>query len=108
MPCEVKTKYEEEVDKWIEDGWLVLYDEGNHGPVKRLIPLMAVIQHNKGKVRPVLNFRELNTHIDTYIADSDVCADKIREWWRQGTVVVKMIIHIGVTHGKVLQLSSVP
>ena len=48
---------------------------------------MAVVQHNKGKVRPVLDFRELNTYIDTYTADSDFCSDRLREWWKQGTNV---------------------
>ncbi|KAK4319771.1 hypothetical protein Pmani_009323 [Petrolisthes manimaculis] len=84
VPCEIRAQYEEEVEKWIKDGWLVPHDECKHGPPKGLIPLMAVVQHNKGKVRPVLDFRELNTHIDTFTADSDVCADKLREWRKQG------------------------
>ena len=84
MPRGVRAQYEKELDKWIEDGWLVLHDESKHGPAKGLIPLMAVIQHSKGKVRPVMDFRELNTHIDTFTADSDVCADRLREWRRQG------------------------
>ncbi|KAK4326819.1 hypothetical protein Pmani_002676 [Petrolisthes manimaculis] len=67
--------------KWIKDGWLVPHNECKHGPPKGLIPLMAVVQHNKGKVRPVLDFRELN---DTFTADSDVCADKLWEWRKQG------------------------
>ena len=33
---------------------------------------MAVIQENKGKVRPMIDFRELNTHIEAFTADS-VC-----------------------------------
>lgn len=45
---------------------------------------MAVIQENKKKVRSVMDFRELNTHIEAFTADSDVCADKLREWRRQG------------------------
>ena len=49
---------------------------------------MAVIQKNKGKVRPVLDYRELNTHLETHTADADVCASKLREWRRMGCNVV--------------------
>ena len=87
VPREIRSQYEEEVEKWVQDGWLVLHDKCKHGPANGLIPMMAVLQHNKGKVRPVLDFRELNAHIDTYTADADVCAGKIREWRRQGTNV---------------------
>lgn len=87
VPRGVRAQYEEEIDKWIEDKWMVPFDERKHGPAKGLIPLMVVIQHNKGKVRPVLDFRELNSYIDTFTADADVCADKMREWRRKGTNV---------------------
>uniref|UniRef100_A0A5S6QMM8 Reverse transcriptase domain-containing protein n=1 Tax=Trichuris muris TaxID=70415 RepID=A0A5S6QMM8_TRIMR len=46
---------------------------------------MNVVQRNKNKVRTVLDFREMNTHIDTFTVNSDVCASKIREWRRRGT-----------------------
>ena len=51
------------------------YDESRLGPVKGLIPMMAVVQQNKEKVRPVLDFRELNCHIDAFTREADVCAD---------------------------------
>ncbi|KAG0728326.1 hypothetical protein GWK47_032710 [Chionoecetes opilio] len=60
VPHEARLVYEKELEKWITDGWLVSYEKDVHGPVKGLIPLMAVIQRSKGKVRPVLDFRELN------------------------------------------------
>ncbi|KFD50081.1 hypothetical protein M514_09041 [Trichuris suis] len=60
-----RAAYEEELRTWIQNGWLIPYDERRLGPAKALIPLMAVVQRTKGKVRPVLDFRELNTHIDT-------------------------------------------
>ncbi|KRX39359.1 hypothetical protein T05_1300 [Trichinella murrelli] len=41
--------YEDELRKWIKDGWLVPYDESEHGPPKGLLLLMAVIQRNKKK-----------------------------------------------------------
>ena len=48
---------------------------------------MAIFQQNKDKVRPVMDFRELNSHVDAFTANADVCADKIREWRRLGTNV---------------------
>ena len=41
---------------WIEDNIL---QERTH-QVGGVLPLMAVVQENKHKVRPVLDFRELN------------------------------------------------
>ncbi|KRZ11563.1 hypothetical protein T4B_14 [Trichinella pseudospiralis] len=57
--------YEDELKKWIKDGWLVPYDEGEHGPPKELLPLMALIQRNTKKIRPVMDFRELNAYIES-------------------------------------------
>ncbi|XP_066985023.1 uncharacterized protein [Macrobrachium rosenbergii] len=86
VPQEAKDLYESELQRWVSDGWLLPYDENKYGPAKGLIPLMAVVQQNK-KVWPVLDFRELNTYIDAFTADSDVCSDKLREWRRQGVNV---------------------
>lgn len=49
--------------------------------------MTAVVQHNKSKVRPVMQFRELNMHIEAFTVNSDVCADKLRVWRRQGANV---------------------
>ncbi|KFD60909.1 LOW QUALITY PROTEIN: hypothetical protein M514_26898 [Trichuris suis] len=81
---EARGLYEEELRTWIEQGWLVPYAESKYGPAKGLIPLMAVVQRSKKKVRPVMDFRELNAHIETFTAHADVCADKLRQWRRQG------------------------
>ena len=35
----------------------------------------------------MMDFRELNSHVDAFTATEDVCADKIREWRRLGTNV---------------------
>ena len=83
----VREEYEQELTEWIKNGWLQEYDEEKHGPPKGLIPLMAVPQENKGKVRPVLDFREVNSFVDTYTADVDVCSDKLREWRQMGSKV---------------------
>ncbi|CDW53745.1 hypothetical protein TTRE_0000201201 [Trichuris trichiura] len=49
--------------------------------------LMAVVQRHKQKVCPVMDFRELNAHIEPFTAAVDVCADKLRQWRRQGANV---------------------
>ena len=49
---EKRAKYEKEVVRWIDEGILVPWD----GEVGGLLPLMAVEQDTKNKVRPVLDF----------------------------------------------------
>lgn len=77
---EAAPKYEAEVRKWIDNGWLQPY----HGPCDGIIPLMAVVQVNKDKVRPVLDYRELNKFVSSHTADSEVCGEKLRCWRRKG------------------------
>ena len=48
---------------------------------------MAIVQVDKDKVRPVMDFRELKSHVDAFTASVDVCADKLRDWRRLGTNV---------------------
>lgn len=54
---------------------------------KSLEPLMTVVQQNRSKVRPLMDYRELNVHVDAYTADADVCASKLRECRRKGSNV---------------------
>ena len=88
VPGEYKSEYEAELDQWVADGWLELYDRHVHGDVTGVIPLMAANQPNKPKkVRPVMDYRELNRHVQSRPGqDTAVCQEKIREWRRQGTV----------------------
>uniref|UniRef100_A0A5S6QA39 RNase H domain-containing protein n=1 Tax=Trichuris muris TaxID=70415 RepID=A0A5S6QA39_TRIMR len=81
---EARASYEEELQTWIKNRRLVPYDEKKYGAARGLTPVMAVVQRNKSKVRPVMDFRDLNGYIDTFTADTDVCAQKLREWRRQG------------------------
>ena len=55
------------------------YPEEELGSLKGLIPLIADIQQNKEKIRPVLDYRELNEHVDVFMACADVCTQKLRE-----------------------------
>jgi hypothetical protein len=78
-----KGAFEEEVREWIRDGWLQEYSGNCDG----VVPLMAVIQPNKEKVRPVLDYREVNQYVTTHTAESEVCGEKLRNWRRMGTNV---------------------
>lgn len=82
IPDIAKEKFEREVGEWIEHGWLQEY---KGPPPKGIIPLMAVIQANKQKVRPVLDFRELNSFVSSHTAECDVCHEKLRAWRRMGS-----------------------
>ena len=84
VPAEAREAYDAELDLWQREGWLTPYDERNDGPPKGLIPLMAVQQPQKRKVRPVLDCKELNGYIDAHTAEADVCTEQLREWRKKG------------------------
>lgn len=74
----VKEDFDREVKRWIGEGILVLWEGVEEG----VLPLMAVIQPTKNKVRPVLDFRELNSYVMCHTGDdvTDVCGDTLRKW----------------------------
>ena len=57
VPCRARDAYKNEILQWQQNGWLLPYSEEELGPPKGLIPLMAVVQEQKQKVRPVLDYR---------------------------------------------------
>lgn len=79
----VREEFEKEVERWIEEGILVPWGKEVESGV---LPLMAVVQPTKNKVRPVLDFRELNTHVMSHTGDdvADVCGETLREWRQMG------------------------
>ena len=80
-------RYNAEIQRWILKGWLVKWD----GPVKGVIPLLAVVQPTKDKVWPVMDYRELNDIVECHTGDDEiaVCADKVRKWRQlQGEIKV--------------------
>ena len=87
VAAEIREDYKLELHTWMSNGWLVPYKEDELGPPKGLILLMAVLQQHKSKVRPVMNFRQLNCHVDVFTANVDVCAAKSREWRQKGSNV---------------------
>ena len=53
--------------------------------IAAVIPLMAVDQPDKAKVRPCMDYRELNSYIKSYPgSDTAVCGKKMREWRKLG------------------------
>jgi hypothetical protein len=71
---EVKEDFDKEVKSWIDEGILVPTED----PGGNILPLMAVKQENKGKVRPVLDFRNLNEYVLCHTGDSAVCDETLR------------------------------
>ena len=57
---DTRKEYDEELKDWINNGWLELH------PPKGLIPFMTVVSSSKHKVHPVLNYRELNEHMESF------------------------------------------
>ena len=51
---------------------------------------MVIDQKNKWKVRPVLDYRELNAYVKTYTGDSDVCDRSTWHWQRFGERVAML------------------
>ena len=83
----IRGEYERELQIWIMNGWLISYPQEWLGPPKCLIPLMAIVQHTKGKVCPLMDYRELNEHVHAFTADVNVCTAKLKEWHHQGVNV---------------------
>ena len=87
VPCHARDANENEILQWQRNGWLLPYSQ-ELGPPNGLIPLMAVVQEQKQKERPVLDYRELNGFVDAFTAITEVCVQKLREWRRQGVNVL--------------------
>ena len=84
-----KEEFEKEVDRWIAEGILVPWGKEVEGGI---LPLMAVEQPTKNKVRPVLDYRELNEYVECHTGDNmtDACNEVLREW-RQMEGEVKLV-----------------
>lgn len=72
--------FDKEIGEWIKLGWLQEF----HEKPKAVIPLLAVYQAYKNKVRPVLDYRELNRHLSSHTGDSVVCLESLRKWRTMG------------------------
>lgn len=79
VPKNIRENY-----KWLDNGWLLLHPEKEFSPPNELIQLMAVVQDKNRKVRFVMDFKELNKHVDPFTAYTDVYSKKLREWRQLG------------------------
>ena len=86
IAAEDRKEFDNEVKQWISDGWLEEHNSKIHGKLNGIIPLMAAKQPNKPKkVRPVMDYRELNNYIKSNPGmDTAVCQEKLRNWRSSG------------------------
>ena len=61
---------------------------------------MAILQENKQKVCPVIDYHELNEHVNAYTDSADVSAHKSTEWQQQGSNVAVLDLFTN-THWKI-------
>jgi ribonuclease HI len=78
----VRADFDKELQSWIDEG--ILQPVADDDTTRSLVPLMAVQQLNKGKVRPVLDFRALNQHVSSHSGASDICDETLRKWRQVG------------------------
>jgi hypothetical protein len=80
IKAEAEEGFNAEVREWIEQGWLQPYSGEHDG----IVPLLAVVQHNKLKLRPVMDYREINRYVSSHTGDSAVCGESLRRWRKMG------------------------
>ncbi len=73
-------EFDKEVRDWINRGWLVQTNDNG-----ACVPLMAIVQPKKDKVRPVMDYRELNQYVQSHTGESQTCADVMKRWRKMGT-----------------------
>ena len=76
MNPDVRKKFEIEVNDWIREG--ILIKKQSH--VGGILPLFPVVQLNKGKVRPVLNFKNVNESVTSHTGEAQECHASLRKW----------------------------
>ena len=87
IASEHREKFDLEINEWIDKGWLV--PAGPQDKAKAVIPLMAVYHPLKDKVRPVLDYRNLNSYISSHTGQSAVCQETLRKWRQiKGSIVM--------------------
>ena len=75
--------FENEVQTWLENEWLVPYDAESFGDALCVLPLIAVSQPHKSStpVRPCLDYRQLNEHLVSHPGyENSSCDETIRSW----------------------------
>lgn len=70
--------YEQELQIWFSNGWLIQYPGKKLGTFKSLEPLITVVQHKRGKVHPIMDYYELKLMRSLRPCDSE--ANKEQMW----------------------------
>ena len=76
-----------EVEKWIENEWLIPHDPMVHGEPAAVLPLLPQVQEHKVTtvVRPVLDYRCLNARLQSDPGgDAPACEESLRKWRKVG------------------------
>ena len=83
VPPEAQEAFDQELQEWVHDGYLVAWDSAKHGPIKNVVPLMCV-QQKKGELnKPALDFRWLNSRIKSRpAAATPLCQEELCQWRR--------------------------
>ena len=77
IPPNLSAAFNEELENWVQNGWLQPIHHAYHGPI---IPLIPIEQPAKGNVRPVLDFRQINQYVVNHTAHAYVCDETLRRW----------------------------
>lgn len=77
MRDDLKKPFDDEIQSWIDEGILVPAPDEK---VSGIIPLMAVEQTSKGKVRPVLDFKQLNKYVSCHTGRISICDEALRRY----------------------------
>ncbi len=80
---EAKQEFRREMESWINNKFLVPYDDATMGPPGAILPLNPVVQPGKStKVRPTCDYTELNPFIVSGMDrdHNEVCSDSVRKW----------------------------
>ncbi|XP_065189499.1 uncharacterized protein LOC135820118 [Sycon ciliatum] len=87
LTAEQEKLFQDEVDLWIHNGWLVPHDTSVHGPPQCVLPLIPQVQEHKQStpVRPCLDYRSLNRLVKSEPGrEAPICGDKLRKWRKAG------------------------
>ena len=75
----VRVDFDAEVQSWVDEGILQAVPRDCY--VESVVPMMAVVQHVKGKTRPVLDYRALNKHVSNHSGSSNMTSCESGAAW---------------------------
>ena len=86
LTLEQEELFEQDVEPWIENQWMVPHDPDTHGAIGAVLPLLSVAQeHKTTPVRPCLDYRPINALLRSKPgAKASVYDETLRDWRQQG------------------------